>query len=325
VQGRVSGLFGTNGDETLTLRFERARDEELLSLEVGAEAPDGGRFVQREGDRAVFVMDVPRVDLLSARREYWIDGRGTARQAHRLEAFGITSPAGELAFAREGDDWVATTPMDLRPDPRAIDRLLDQIGQFTSLPLVPPDDARSGGPGADGQDAAPIVTVWTRAGDQTTRYTLAEASEGFLTLRTEGRPEVRRAARDVGARLSLTPDQLRDRVLLDLAVEPGLGVRWARGARAVELTFDGAWQGPGGVLADLPLAMSGLQPLRGVGELPGPPEERASGELTIRVPGAEPVAVAVWPPRAEGVPVSIGGTAALVSPGVIERLDALLD
>ena len=73
----------------------------------------------------------------------------------------------------------------------------------------------------------------------------------------------------------------------------------------------------------LPMALSALHPLREVAPLADLPAGNPVAELVLTGPAGRQV-VRVWESTDQGSPCTVNGQAAVISPRVIARLDALL-
>lgn len=323
LSGHVSPVFGTLSHTTLTLRFERENDDEIVSLEIGAEAPDGGYFVQREGDRAVYVMDIPRIDLLSPERLAWVDRDALRQGARTLEAFGILNSHGQLDLVRDGEDWTVAVPAGVQADPRAVQRILDEVGLFATLPQMRGEDSNRAR--EEGMDR-PRITVWTRKGGVVSTYHFGgDTADGqFVHVDREGAPSMFLAEKRAFERLDVSADQVRDRALLDFVPVQGSTLSWRRGETSVMFSLAEIWTGPSGPAPEtLPLALSALHPLREVADLAGLPAGDSDTELVLTGPEGRQM-VRVWPKTELGHPCLVDGRSAVISPRVIARLDALL-
>ncbi|MCO4772390.1 MAG: DUF4340 domain-containing protein [Deltaproteobacteria bacterium] len=321
LRGHVSPVFGTESGDTLTLRFERKEDDEILSLEVGHSAPTGGHYVQREGDRAIYVMPIPRAEFLTSDRRAWFDKSALRRGARELDSFTILNRHGALAFERQGEEWSVREPADLKVDPRALDRLLDEVGALSALLQARGEESdRAREQGFD----RPRISVTTRKrGITATLHLGSETPDGSVYVDREGTKNMFIAKASTFERLDVAADQLRDRTLLSFAPSEGSTVRWANGTRSVELSFGDAWmQGSAPAPEGTTLAVASLQPLRATkaAEKPSSPPE-----MKLTVGGTEGFELSIWPEVDGAHPAELDGRQTSVTPRFVERFDALLN
>jgi hypothetical protein len=316
-------VFGTISDTTRTIRFERKEDDEIVSLEIGSEAPDGGHYVQREGDRALYVMKIPRLDLLTTQRLAWVDRDALRQRASDLEAFGLLNRHGQIDMARDGKDWSVVVPDGTQADPRAVERLLDEIGLLSTLPEMRGEDSDRAR--EEGKDQ-PRVTVWSRRNGVVSTYHFGGAtSDGqFVHVVREGARDMFLAEQESFDRLDISADQIRDHALLDFVPVEGSALSWSRGDAAVTLTLSTRWFGSEGPAPEaLPMALSALHPLRELAPLSHLPAGDPVAELILTGPAGRQV-VRVWESTDQGSPCTVNGHTAVISPRVVARLDALL-
>jgi|GEM_PF-3644123 len=317
VTGSPAPEFGTMSQSTVEVRFERSPDDEIVSLEIGESAPDGGRYVMREGDRAIYVLDVPREDLLRTDVAAWTDREALRASTRSLDAFGLLNSAGRLEFERAGDSWLVTEPSELTADPRAVGRLLDEIGLLAALPEVGVNASIAAR--AQGLDR-PRLSVWTRRGDTTTTWHFAGDApdgRGVFVDREGGEETLQMAEPPMLARLDVSPDQIKDLVVLHFELTEGRSLRWSRDDREVTLNA-----GDGDV-PEVALALSLLSPLRA---LPG--EAVVTGEPVARLVLTDPDGereISVYSEAEGTAAIAIDGRGVLVSSRLIERFDGLLD
>ena len=172
---RADHGIGLDRNAVTLLRFETADEIELVSLEVGARATEGQRYLRREADHAIYVGPVPAEDLLTPLPARWLDRAALAQEAAAATAFTLQNPHGTWSFTRTTDAWTAADGGPVRG--RAVDQMVraalelataDAVSRETALP----EDAR-----------VPRISLsWTLGEVNQTAHLCAAAPDGRVFL-----------------------------------------------------------------------------------------------------------------------------------------------
>lgn len=210
-------------------------------------AGDNRIYVRRDGSDDVYVVDDALQRLAFRNADDFRDRRLSAIAPDRVDRFSIKRDDGEIALERGSRGWNLVKPLRARADSAAVDRLL---GEMLGLPILKFVADESNDLGAFG--ARPRAEIVFQLDDEERPVALrlagAPESGGNVLAQFTARDSVYELPAKAWQALQVTPDQLRDRRLLDLNLDTVDAIRLRRGDRERVLTRDGeGWRDERGV------------------------------------------------------------------------------
>lgn len=289
------------GEGAVRIRAESGSGGEAFLLAVGDQVPIGSRYYARRGEEESVLTISSSVDrLLQVTAESLRYRRVVDLQSWKIVRFSVEWEAGNVTFARAGEDWRIVEPFSFPADRNRVSGLLGDLTGLTAEGFEP----EGADPADFGLQDPRVRLLFTDEDGARSEVALSdELGDGYVRLVRSGMTEVFRLDPGILGKLSVGPGRYRDGRLAPLD-------RWriseiravtAGGEKRIVKDTESNWrwadiEGPVLPQERVDALLDALELARADGYLAG---EGAAGidesgmSLTIAAGGREPVEVRI--------------------------------